>query len=175
MPYQTTELEIQKQIYSLVLKEPGLTLSKVAETLGISVELARYHLQHLEKNEILSSTKEEKFRRYFLINKVGVREKLYFSVFRQEMLLKIVLYILNNPYAKHGEILIYFNMRTRSLLSYYLKKLIKKEIIQIQLEGKEHRYVIQNEVEIIHFLMKYEPYTAVDGINESWTEFTVRR
>jgi predicted transcriptional regulator len=173
MPEQSSELEIQKQIYSLVVKEPGLTLSKVAETLGISVELARYHLQYLEKNEIVSSTKEEKFRRYFLVNKVGVREKEYFSVFRQEMLLKIVLFILHNPYARHGEIVIYFNIRTRSLLSYYLNKLQKKEIIQIQFEGKERRYVIVNEMEIIQFLMKYEPYSAVDGIQESWTQFTV--
>jgi len=173
MPDQTSELEIQKQIYSLVLKEPGLTLSKVAEMLNISVELARYHLQYLEKNEVLSSTKEEKFRRYFLINKVGVRERVYFSVFRQEMLLKIVLFILNNPSAKHGEILAHFNMRTRSLLSYYINKLMKKGIIQIQYEGNEYKYVIVNEMEIIQFLIKYEPYTAVDGINESWTKFTV--
>jgi len=173
MPDQTSELEIRKQIYSLVEKEPGLTLSKVAETLFISAELARYHLQYLEKYDVLLSTKEEKFRRYFLINKVGIRDKIYFSIFRQEMLLKIVLFILNNPYAKHGEIVIYFHMRTRSLLSYYLKKLIKKGIIQIQSEGNERRYVIQNEMEIIQFLIKYEPYSAIDGINESWIKFTV--
>ncbi len=173
MSDQINELEIQKQIFSLVEKEPGLSLTKVAEMLNISVELARYHLQYLEKNEVVSSTKEEKFRRYFVLNKVGVRDKLYFSVFRQEMLLKIVLFIMNNPNAQHGEILIYFNIKTRSLLSYYLNKLTKKGIIQIQIEGKERRYVLQNQLEVIQFLMKYEPYSAVDGIQESWTQFTV--
>jgi len=173
MPDQISELEVQKQIFSLVEKEPGLTLTRVAELLNISVELARYHLQYLEKNDVLSSSKEEKFRRYFLVNKVGVRDKLYFSVFRQEMLLKIVLFIMNNPSALHNEILSYFKMRTRSLLTYYLNKLLKNGIIQIQGEGKERRYIVQNQPEIIQFLMKYEPYSAVDGIQESWTQFTV--
>ena len=174
MAAETGELETQKQIYVLVQKEPGLNLTKVAELLQISIELARYHLQYLEKNELLTSTKDEGFRRYYLKSQIGVQDKKFLSLFRQEMLLKVVLFLIKNPHSRHKEILEQLDIQTRSLLSYYLQKLMKKGIVDGQGQGIERRYVVLHEEEIIRFFIKYEPYKVLEGINETWTNFTMR-
>jgi predicted transcriptional regulator len=171
---ETGELETQKQIYILIQKEPGLNLTKVAELLKISVELARYHLQYLEKNELISSEKEEGFHRYYLKGEIGIKDKKFLSLFRQEMLLKIVLFLLKNPNSRHKDILEQLDMKTRSLLSYYLQKLMKKGIVEAQGEGIERRYAVIHEEEIIRFLIKYEPYKVVEGITETWMNFTIK-
>ena len=167
------EFEIQKQIYLLVVKQPGLNLSTIAEHLKISIPLALYHLRYLEKNDMLSSTKEEGFQRYYIKGKIGVKDQKFLSLFRQEMLLRIVLFLLKNPQSRHKDIVENFEI-SRSLLSYYLKKLAKKGIILIQEGDKERHYVILNEEEIVRFLIKYEPYKMLEGMSDTWADFTMR-
>ena len=45
---ESAELEIQKQIYSIIKKQPGLNMSKISELLNINVPLTLYHLRYLE-------------------------------------------------------------------------------------------------------------------------------
>jgi predicted transcriptional regulator len=167
------EFEIRKQTYLLVVKQPGLHLSKIAELLEISIPLALYHLRYLEKTELLTSSKEDGYLRYYAKGEIGTQDKIYLSFFRQEMLLKIVLFLLKNPYSRHKEIVDNFEI-SRSLLSYYLSKLTKKGIIIVQEEGKEHRYIVVNEEVIIRFLIKYEPYKMLKGLSDTWVDFTMR-
>jgi predicted transcriptional regulator len=168
----TQELETQRKIYVLITKQPGLHLSKIAEILDISIPLADYHLRSLEKNDLVISEKIEGYLRFFIKEDIGIKDKKYFSLFRHEMLLKIVLFLLKHPYSRHKTILENIPM-TRSLLTYYLNKLVKKEIIAIQEFKNEKGYVVLNHKEIVRFLIKYEPYKLVKGIDETWTDFNI--
>jgi len=167
------ELVTQKQVYQLISIHPGLNLSTIAEHLNIRVELARYHLQYLEKHDLLTTDKEEGFRRYYVKGDVGVKDKKYLSLFRQEMLLKIVLYLIKHPYARHRDILEEFDI-SRSLLSYHLKKLIKKGIIIQDTAEKASGYSIINQNDIVNFLIKYEPYKILEGLTDTWADFTMQ-
>ncbi len=171
---ETLELENQKKIYLLISKQPGLSLSKIADILKISIELARYHLQYLEKNDLLSSSKDEGFRRYYLKGEIGIEDKKFLSLFRQEMLLKIVLFLIKNPYSRHKEILKTINIKSKPLLTYYLKKLLKKKLIEAHGKSRERRFVVVNEKEIIRFLVKYEPYNILEGISDTWIDFSIK-
>ena len=44
-------LDIRRKIYDLILLNPGLHLSKIAEMVNIRVSLAEYHLQFMEKGD----------------------------------------------------------------------------------------------------------------------------
>jgi predicted transcriptional regulator len=170
---ETAELDIQKQIYLLISKQPGLNLSTIADEISISIPLALYHLRYLEKNELLTSTKDGGYLRYYVKGRIGSKDKKFLSLFRQEILLKIVLYLLKTPHSRHKEILENFTM-SRSLLSYHLKKLVKQGIIDAYGFGQERRYKVINEEEIVRFLIKYEPYEIFKGITDTWRDFTMR-
>lgn len=165
------ELDSQKKIYALISKHPGLNLSSVAEKLKMSVQLAQYHLQKLEKYDLINSIKEEGYIRYYVKGEVSLKEKKFFSLLRQKKPLEIILFLLRHPYSRHRDIMANLDI-SRSLLTYHLKKLIKKGIIQEQRYGGERGYIVLNDREVIRFLIKYEPYNTIEGIDKTWTDFT---
>ena len=91
------ELDSQKKIYVLILKQPGLNLSSVAKQLEISVQLAQYHLQKLEKYGLITSINEEGYIRYYVKGVISSKEKKFFSLLRQKTPLEIVLFLLKHP------------------------------------------------------------------------------
>jgi len=142
---EISELKIQKQIHSIIKKNPGLHLSKVAEMLQISIPLALYHLRYLEKNDLITSVKEEGYLRYYESGVIGTKEDI----------------------VKNLEL-------SRSLISYHLKKLVKKEVIKVVAFEEEHGYVVCNPKEVVRFLVKYEPYNLFEGVNKTWLDFTMK-
>jgi len=170
---EISELKIQKQIHSIIKKNPGLHLSKVAEMLQISIPLALYHLRYLEKNDLITSVKEEGYLRYYESGVIGTKERKFLSLFRQEISLKIILYLLKNPKSRHKDIVKNLEL-SRSLISYHLKKLVKKEVIKVVAFEEEHGYVVCNPKEVVRFLVKYEPYNLFEGVNKTWLDFTMK-
>ena len=51
---ESVELEIRKKIFSLIVKNPGLNIRKIAELLNIETSLTIYHLRYLLKHFPLS-------------------------------------------------------------------------------------------------------------------------
>lgn len=169
---ELAELETQKQIYMLISKEPGLHIGKIAELLDIKVPLAIYHIRYLEKHDLITIVKERGYTRCYLIGMVGIKEKKILSLIRQETPLKIVLYLLKKPHSKHKELLEHFDI-AKSTLSYHLKKLMKRGIVDVQLADGEQGYCIINEQEIIKILIKYKPSRVALGVKNTWEDFTI--
>jgi predicted transcriptional regulator len=169
--FKQSDLEIRRKIYNLILKNPGLHAKRIAEILKISGQLADYHLLSLERNELIRSVKEAGYRRYYAEGKLGTEDRKRLSVLRQEIPLKIVLFLLKYPASKHGEILDSLNVAP-STLSYHLKKLIKNDIIYVHVSVDEKRYLVKNEREIINLLIKYKPYSWIDNFEDVWMDFS---
>jgi len=168
---ELTDVKIRRKIYALVSRNPGLHAHKIAEILKISGQLADYHLMYLERNEIIKTVKEEGYRRYYIEGKMGSQDRQRLSLLRQETPLKIVLFLLKNPYSQHKEILKYLDIAA-STLSYHIQKLIKKDIVSVQISYGEKKYLIKDKKEIIQLLMKYKPYSWIDNFEEVWLDFT---
>ena len=169
---ESTELEIQKQIYILITKQPGLHINKIAQMLNINRPLTIYHLRFLEKNDLITLVKEKGYTRCYIKGKIGLEDIKKLSILRQEIPLKIVLFLLKCPHSKHKEILKKFDI-TKSTLSYHLQKLVKQGIVSFRSEGKEQGYLVINEKEIIKFLIKYKPSRIAIGLKDTWLDFTI--
>jgi predicted transcriptional regulator len=165
------ELEIRRKIYNLISKNPGLHALKIAEILRISSQLADYHLFYLERNDIVAVVKEEGYRRYHVQGKIGVEDRRQLALLRQKVPLRIVLFILKNPDSKHKDILKSIDIAP-STLTYHLKKLIKKDIIEFQFFGEQKIYRIKNKKNIIKILIKYKPYSWIDNFEDVWFDFS---
>ena len=167
------KLENRRRIYDLLLKNPGLHLSKIAELLNIRISLAEYHLLFLEKHNIIITISETGYRRYYIKGvTIGPKEKRILAVLRQEIPLKIVLFLLKNQNATHKEILERFEI-AKSTLSYHLKKLVNRGIINIQMLNNEKTYKVMNENEIMMLLIRFKPYRLLDGFKDIWADLTV--
>jgi predicted transcriptional regulator len=166
------ELEIRRKIYDLIGKNPGLHLSKIAELLDIRKSLIEYHLLYMEKSEVITSTKDTGYTRYYVVGEIGSREKRFLSVMRQETPLRIVLFLVKNTNARHKEILEQFHIAP-STLSYHLKKLIDNEIIIASLDGEEKRYGLKDEKATVGLLIRYKPYSVFESFKDVWMDLKV--
>ena len=168
---ELSELGIRQKIYALILKNPGLHTSKIAEILKISGQLADYHLLYLERNNIIIAIKEKGYKRHYTEGGLGSQDRQRLSILRQKMPLKIVLFLLKNPNSQHKDILKCIGVAP-STLSYHLKKLIKSNIVYARTSGDEKKYLVKDKQEIIQLLIKYKPFSWIDGFKDLWTDFT---
>lgn len=163
--------ETRKTIYDLIVVNPGLHLSKIAEKLNMRLSLAEYHLQSMEKNHLITAVKDVGYyKRYYIAgDEVGVEKRKIVSLLREEIPLKIVLYLLKHTNAKHKEILENFEI-TSSTLSYHLNKLVKHGVINVPTYGTEKGYSLRNKSEIIMLLKKYRLIPLAKSFSDIWDD-----
>lgn len=158
----------RREVYDLVLDNPGLSLTSVAEKLKMGISLARYHLNYLEKKGFICSVKEEGYKRYYSkSSEMGVSDKKLLALFRQEIPLKIVFLLLQKNQMQHKEILKHFDLAP-STLTYHLNKLLRDEVISVQKYGEEKGYLISDKKVVIEFLRRYKLYKMMNNFNDIW-------
>jgi len=166
------ELETRRKIYDLINQNPGIHLSKISQILKMRTSLVEYHLNFLEKHEIISADKETGYKRYYIKGQIGSKDKKYLFILRQKTVLEIILVLLKNDISTHKIIL--ENVKVSpSTLSYHLNKLLKKEIVQLNRYGENKGYGIKNRDEIISILIRYKPYKILDGFEDIWSDLTI--
>jgi predicted transcriptional regulator len=161
----------RKRIYDLIIKNPGLHLSKIAESLNIRISLVEYHLQYMERDGLITVNKENGYSRYYVGgSEVGVKDKKIISLLRQETPLKIVLFLLKNPNSRHAIIAEKLGMTTAAL-SYHLNKLVEYEIVSKPDSIKAEWYNIKNKKNIKSLLRRYKLQTVIERFTEAWQDF----
>ncbi len=166
------ELNTRRKIYEVVLKNQGLHLSKIAELLDMHISLVEYHLLFLEKSGIVYSEKTSGFTRYYTKTGIGDSDKQKLSILRQEIPLRIILYLLKTTNAPHKDILLICDVAP-STLSYHLKKLVKHGIVTMTSYGKERGYAIADKEELIRLLVQYKPYSVLESFQKIWDDLRI--
>ena len=162
------DLETRKKIYKILLKNPGLNLSTIAEMLSISIPLADYHLHFLESKELITVAKEGGYKRYYVRGKIGSEDKKTLSLLQQEVPLKIVIYLLNYPNSKPKHIREELNI-SPALLTYYIKKLVKYNVITNPPGSEKKRLVLVNKDQIMKLLITYKTNVLLERFKDTWT------
>jgi len=164
---EALHLKIRKEIYKLLELNPGLNLTTISEMLNISVALADYHLHYMGSNELITVNKEGGYKRYYIKGSIGTEDKKVISLLRQELILNIILYFLKNPYSKPREIRKAIEI-SPSLLTYYLKKLVKYGIIKERDTGEKKEYFVVNEKQVVGLIIRYKPNILLKRFRDTW-------
>ena len=170
------EINIRGKIYNYILENPGMHISKISSDLKIPRTTLIYHLNLLEKKELIFTKDKEMFRRYFCKNKVGKNEKLILSILRQRIPHKIIMYfIFHNNIASQVEISKYLNKHPTTV-SFHLKKLKKLGLLDSNKSGREVKYYINYESELYEFFIKYNKCILNQEIPFAleWWEFMIK-
>jgi len=166
------ELEARRKIYDILTKNPGLHLSKIADLLQMRVSHVEYHLNFLEKHDIITVEKLTGYKRFYIKGTIGVQDKRYLSVLRQKTLLHIVLFLLKNDTVQHKDILENIAV-SASTLSYHLNKLVKHNIVEVQRYGENKGYQLKNREEIIAWLIQYKPFDLYEEFTNVWSDLSI--
>jgi predicted transcriptional regulator len=160
--------EIRDNIYNIVESNPGLNLTKIAETVDMRISHVEYHLSNLEKTGHIIVVKDAGYKRYYSsVDQIEVSERKTLALLRQELPLKIVILLLKNKKLTHKEILKNFNIAP-STLTYHLNKLLRENIIDLHTYGKEKGYSIKNRGAVVRFFTKYKLGKMVESFGDTW-------
>ncbi len=164
------ELETRKRIFRVIEEHPGLNLSTIASMLGMNVPLVDYHTRYFEKHGLVLVAKDGGFKRFYVKGAVGVVHRRLFGVLRQEVPLRIVLFLLKNPGARYPQICACFSF-SKSTVSYHLRKLIRCGVVCVSVEGEGWVYSVLDEKVVVGFLLQYKPSGVLQRFKETWEEF----
>lgn len=168
--------EIRKNIRLLLLENPGLNLSTIAEKLDMSPQLTEYHLLYLCRNDQVISVKGKQgyYRRFFIKETgVGKQEKDLLSALRQPHLLRVILMIMKHPALSHQELADLLDLHP-STLTHHISRLNEYDIIESVSRGKEKVYRVKQRRKIMGMIRKYIFDVITDGFRDMWEEMDPR-
>ncbi len=170
MKEEVLELETRRRIYTAISLNPGLHFRELQRQLEISTGLLDYHLKYMEKKELIVSRRDGSYLRYYARNQVPRDMKELLPFLRQEITRTILIYLLQNPGAMHGDILQNLTI-SGATLSYHLKKMTAAGIVERNRVGRESRYTVKNPEMVADALITYRrSFTdkLVDSFVRTW-------
>ena len=142
------------------------------KALSLSLGDLQYHLQQLEKADLISSHDDGRRKRYFIKNEVNYFDREILSFIKMRTPRRIIIFLLLHPESSFKEILAEFYF-TKGALSFHLKKLIKADIVTHIKREKEMIYRIKDENRISKLLIFYKSGIldeALNGFIDLWTK-----
>jgi predicted transcriptional regulator len=169
-------LAIRQKIVLLLLENPGLNLTSIAEQLSLSPQLTEYHLLYLCRNNKIMSIKGKKgyFRRFYIKESgVGKIDKDVIAVLRQPNLLRVVLMIMKHPTLSHQELADQLHLHP-STLTHHISRLAEYDLVESVHRGKEKVYQVKQRRKIMGIVRKYIYNVITDGFRDMWEEMDPR-
>ena len=158
MPVKTKEealeLEARRRIYEYILATPGTHLRGVHRAVALPFGQVLYHLNYLEKLELVVVKKDGKFSRYFVRNLIGRREKEVISVLRHEVPRTVSILLLFYKELSHKQILEHVEV-SPSTLSFHLAKMVGAGVVGREQRGRESIYKLVDEPLVTATLLRH--------------------
>jgi predicted transcriptional regulator len=175
-------VKTRKDLYDFVRRNPGFHLREVSRALNLSITLADYHLRFLERHDLVTSSMDGEYKRFYPRSTPGIADvhaalseadRQILAFLRQPVPLRVINFLMEREEATHKEILEQVPV-SPSTLSHHLKKMQASGIID-RVEGKDRGYHILQPKIVARLMTTYELATAdqVDTFIRVWGEFRV--
>ena len=151
---EALELDARRRIYEYILATPGTHLRGVHRAVGLPFGQVLYHLNYLEKLELIVVKKDGKFSRFFVTNLIGRKEKDVISVLRHEVPRTISILLLFYKELSHKSILEHVSV-SPSTLSFHLAKMVDAQVVSREQRGRESIYKLLDDVLVTKTLIRH--------------------
>lgn len=165
------ELETRRRIYEQIKKSPGIHFRELERRLNVVVGNLQYHLQYLEKRNLIRSSNDEDYVRYFVKDRsLNENERRILSLLRRSGCRHILIQLLNNPELNNKELSQAVGL-SPSTISWNLNKLVEAGIIERKKTGRISNFTIVDPTAVAELLICYKESfldALVDGFIEMW-------
>ncbi|MFA5860254.1 MAG: ArsR family transcriptional regulator [Candidatus Thermoplasmatota archaeon] len=151
---EALELDSRRHIYEHILATPGTHLRGVHRAVRLPFGQVLYHLNYLEKLELVVVKKDGKFSRYFVKNLLGRKEKDVISVLRHEVPRTVSILLLFHKEMSHKRILEHVEV-SPSTLSFHLAKMVEAEVVVREQRGRESIYKLVDELLVTKTIIRH--------------------
>jgi predicted transcriptional regulator len=172
MEDKSLELESRRKIYEAVKSVPGIHFRELNRRLGITLGVIEYHLKYLEQHELIVSKRAGRYKRYYIMGKMGSRDKQLMGLLQQQMPRRILMHLLLNPGCTQKKLRKEFKI-SASTLSFHISKLLDAELIDTIKKGRKHSYLVSDEEAVAKILIRYKEGfvdEVVDDFVDTWMD-----
>jgi predicted transcriptional regulator len=165
------ENENRRRIYSLINTHQGIHLRELQRLLDVPLATLEYHLSYMSRKKIIYGEKADQFRRYYT-KPLDPQDKKILTILRQKKMREIVLSVVSMEQARYQ--LIAENLKLPcSTLSFYLKYLVDKGVLEREKIGYETFYRVRDEERVAKVLIAYKASLfdkLIDKALNTWLE-----
>jgi DNA-binding transcriptional ArsR family regulator len=116
------DLELRRKIYNYILENPSSYEREISKKMDIPKTTLRHHLITLKKLELITEKNANGYKRYFVVNKIGKRDKEILNILKQNIPRNILLYLMYYVVCSQLEISRALEKKP-STINFHLKKL----------------------------------------------------
>lgn len=165
------DLETRRRIYEQIKKSPGIHFRELERRLKLVVGSLQYHIQYLEKKNLIVASNDEDYVRYFAIDKnLNENERKILSLLRRSSCRHILIQLLNNPDLNNKDLSLAVGL-SPSTISWNLNKLVEAGVIERKKTGRISNFTVIDPTSVVELLICYKESfldTLVDGFIEMW-------
>ncbi len=155
----------RRRIYDCVVDNPGAHLRDITRRCSMPLGTALYHLDYLDANGVIVSRRDGRYKRYFIANALGRREKELMSALRHDVPRRILAVLLAQGESSQRNLCAAIGV-SRSTLSFHVNNLVRQGIVH-RIDGwPEHRYLVEEPVACRDLLLKFR-----DSLEQGPAEF----
>ena len=122
-------LETRRKIFNYIKDNPGLHLREIARNLNLTFFNLNYHVNYLEKLDMISIKKDNFYTRVYPKEKFGVKEKEIMNFIRRKTPRNILMCVVAYPAITQNEIAKNLEKHPTTI-KYHLEKLIELDVIE---------------------------------------------
>lgn len=149
------KLDTRRKLIAIIRSKPGIHFREIQRESDYAMGELEYHLNVLEKMEIITVKKNTHYTKYYLKDQLGSADKQIMWILRQESLREILVYIISNESVSHGDIVREFHL-VKSTASFYLEKLLKAELVTKTKKGRSVYYNVRDPKKILSLILTYK-------------------
>jgi predicted transcriptional regulator len=174
---EALNLENRRRIYEYVSANPGTHVREMERALGMQPGLLSYHLDYLEKRNLMRSEDDGHRKMYFLSDRFIEKDRRTLGALRQESPRKILMHLLVNGPTSFQNLQTEMNV-AKSTLSYHLKRLKGIKVIEVTKMEKEMVYRVEDGDRVADLLIGIQESLssdAVDRFADIWNKLADER
>jgi len=150
-------LSNRQHIYNYIKDNPGSHLRRISKVLSIALGDTQYHLDRLEKLNLVRSRRVGLYKTYYGASISGERNEKISAILQQETPRDIILYLIENPGATHNQIASYKGF-SGATINWHMSRLTQIGLVYSHKEGKYTKYYLKGSVrDIVELLKSYHP------------------
>jgi predicted transcriptional regulator len=161
-------LESRRRIYDYIKVVPGIHLRALQRELSMPLGTLEYHLYQMEREGLLVTREDGRFKGYFPADELDRRDRDYLYYLRQEMPRRISVEVAHEPGVSFQHLAQRLPI-SPSTLSFHLKKLLKAGMLAEQQVGREKTYTCAEAERVQKLVVRYRK-TFVDEVVDRFAE-----
>lgn len=164
------DLNTRRRLYRYIQDNPGMHLRGIQRAVDMPLGTVEYHLHQMEKNEMLTSRDDGRFKAFFAKEGIDRRDKDILYYVRQDNPRRIMIHLLEHPDSSHAEAVRALPVGP-STVSFHMSKLQKAGLIEQRRHGRSKLYSVVEPDRVANVLVKYRKSfldDLVDRFASSW-------